>query len=615
MSDHSHGKASPDGTALAERVRALFGASLPAGVDPVAHALDVLTRAEAERQLPGYALDPVERTVDALFSISAHEFDVSLPTDGSGQGLDGLAVAVNVLATELARTAVSSAQMVSLIESLPNPVLVVTVERRVRYANPAAQAMLGTELVGRAVHDVLRAEAGLWPRESTPVRLTALLDDAHLLFSIAPLVSHYDEVEGFVAVGTNITEQVHTQEALARARDLAEANAMARTRFLANMSHELRTPLNGILGMARLLVDAGLDEQYTEHVRDIRASGEALLAMVDDVLDFSELEAGELTLDQAPFDPAALVLGCVETLEVRRPPGVALKADLAEALPARVIGDARRVRQVLLNLLGNALKFTLVGEVTVHCAVADFDAGSVRLRFDVVDTGVGMAAEDVARLFNPFTQADGSASRRFGGTGLGLAIVKRVVEGIGGEVGVESSPGKGSRFFFTARFVRASSDRLADPSDHPKAAGPLTVDSLAAAEAPLDLTGRAVLVVEDNPINQAFVRTMVRRLGATVSLAQHGAEAVDAVRAQRFDVILMDCQMPVMDGLEATRRIRRLPFGHRVPVIALTADAVVGHRERCFQAGMNAYLAKPLRVAELEITLRRLLAPPEAASQ
>ncbi len=611
MSDPADDQTPPGGAALAERVRALFGEALPAGHDPVAHAVALLDRATAERRLPTYAVEPVERTLDALFAISAHDFDVSLPTEGSGMGLDGLAMAVNVLATELARTAVSSAEMVSLIESLPSPVLVVTVDREVRYANPAAQAMLGTELVGRPIHEMLRAEPGIWPRESTPVRLTALLDDTHLLFSIAPLVSHYDEVAGFVAVGTNITEQVHTEEALTRARDLAEANALARTRFLANMSHELRTPLNGILGMARLLADAGLDDELTGHVRDIRSSGESLLAMVDDVLDFSELEAGELTLDQAPFDPAALVLGCVETLEARRPAGVELRAVLDQALPARVLGDARRVRQVLLNLVGNALKFTVAGEVRVYCSVADYDHARVRLQFEVVDTGVGMAADDVARLFDPFTQGDGSASRQFGGSGLGLAIVKRIVQALDGTVGAESTPGHGSRFIFTARFIRARRDALDTdpPSSAVEPAGPLTVDNVAAAEAPLDLSGRTLLIVEDNPINQAFVRTMVKRLGADVVLARHGGEAVSAVRERPFDAILMDCQMPVMDGLEATRRIRRLAYGQTVPVVALTADAVAGHRERCFAAGMNHYLSKPLRVAELELALKRLLEP------
>ncbi len=598
---------------LAARICALFG-ERPAGIDPVGHALAVLDRAERERRLPGYAAAAIEETVDALFAISAHEFDVQVHSRGTGEGLDGLAVAVNVLARELSRTAVSSAQMVSLIESLPNPVLVVTVERRVRYANPAARAMLGERLVGRTIHEVLQAEEDLWPEAATPVRLTALLDEAHLLFSVAPLISHFDEVEGFVAVGTNITDQVRTQKALADARDLAEANARARSQFLANMSHEIRTPLNGVLGMAQLLLDAGLGDEQAGLVRNIRASGEHLLALINDVLDFSKIDAGHLELDIRRFDPSALVQRSVDIVRHRRRPEVQVRLELDPGLPPALLGDALRVRQVLLNLVGNALKFTTRGEVVIACMLVAGDARAVTLRFEVRDTGVGISRADLGRLFDPFTQVDASATRRFGGTGLGLAIVQRMVTALGGQVGVESRLGRGSRFWFEAPFERAGEADVpdfdhTDPNGVPLSAPPRPQPEATPAAEPVrpDLTGRAVLIVEDNPVNQAVARQLVARMGAEVVLAGHGGEALAALRARRFDLILMDCQMPVMDGLEATRRLRRMPNGADVPVVALTADAVVGHRERCFAAGMDAYLSKPLRVRDLESTLARVL--------
>ncbi|MCB9541399.1 MAG: response regulator [Myxococcales bacterium] len=608
---------------LADRVAAVFGDRAAAGVDPVEHALTLLRGAERARRLPVYARGVIDEVTDALFSIAAHDFQVSLQGDGTGDPLDALAVAVGVLAAELSRTAVSTARIASLLQSLPNPVLVVDLDRHVEEANPAARAILGEDLIGRPVHEVLDADESLWPRTATPVRLTASLDDAHLLFSVAPLVSHYDDIEGFVAVGTNITEQVQMQQALAEARDLAEGNARARSQFLANMSHEIRTPLNGVLGMAQLLLDGGLDEGQVELVRGIRSSGEHLLSLINDVLDFSKVDSGHLELEIRRFEPRALVERSIEIIASRRQEGVALMCDLGP-LPEELLGDALRVRQVLLNLLSNALKFTRRGRVVVRCHEVHRDWRSVVLRYEVEDTGVGISAEHLSRLFDPFTQADSSTTRQYGGTGLGLAIVQRMVGALGGEVGVQSRVGKGSRFWFTVPFERPR-DRSVPPFDPgavpsqgislpPRGEHVTDVpyDTLSGPKAPerterVRLTGRRVLLVEDNPINQKVAIHMVERLGATVTLAQNGAEAIKCVADETFDLILMDCQMPVMDGLEATRRIRRLNNGRTVPVVALTADAVAGQRDRCIDAGMNDYLSKPLRMSDLERTLGALL--------
>ncbi|MCB9529492.1 MAG: response regulator [Myxococcales bacterium] len=613
---------------LADRVAALFGEAPGAGVDAVEHALSLLKAAEDERRLPVYARGVVDEVTDALFSIAAHDFQVSLKGDGTGDPLDALTVAVGVLAAELGRTAVSTARIASLLQSLPNPVLVVDLDRRVEEANPAARALLGEDLVGRPVHAVLDADESLWPRSATPVRLTVALDDAHLLFSVAPLISHFDDVEGFVAVGTNITEQVRMQQALGEARDLAEGNARARSQFLANMSHEIRTPLNGVLGMSQLLLDGGLHPGQAELVRGIRSSGEHLLSLINDVLDFSKVDAGHLELEIRRFDPRALIERSMEMIGSRRQEGVALMSDLGP-LPDELLGDALRVRQVVLNLLSNALKFTRRGKVVVRCHEVHRDWRSVVLRYEVEDTGVGISAEHLTRLFDPFTQADSSTTRQFGGTGLGLAIVQRMVGALGGEVGVNSRVGRGSRFWFTVPFERPR-NRSVPPFDPGAVVDPALVgvqrerrttdvpfDPVSNPRTPprtdrLVLAGRRVLLVEDNPINQKVAIHMVERLGASVVVAANGAEAIKCVAAEVFDLILMDCQMPVMDGLEATRRIRRLDQGREVPVVALTADAVAGQRDRCIDAGMDDYLSKPLRMSDLERTLGTLLTSREA---
>ncbi len=605
----------PRARALAERVLALFG---EAEGDPdtlLDQALALLDDAPRSRRLPVYARASVNEVTDALFGIAAHDFRVQLTPRGTGDLLDGLAVAVEVLAAELGRTAVSTARINSLLQSLPNPVLVVDLDRHVEDANPAARALLGEELIGRPIHEVLRAGESLWPRSATPVRLTAALDDAHLLFSVAPLISHYDDVEGFVAVGTNITEQVQTQQALVDARDLAEGNARARSQFLANMSHEIRTPLNGVLGMAQLLLECDLDVGQSELVQSIRASGEHLLALINDILDFSKVDSGHLELEIRSFSPRELVEGSIEIISNRRQDGVALMCDLGP-LPERLLGDPLRVRQALLNLMSNALKFTRRGRVVVRCHQTAEDWRSVTLRYEVEDTGVGIPADHLSRLFDPFTQADSSTTRQYGGTGLGLAIVQRMVTALGGDVGVSSTLGRGSRFWFTVPFERPRS-HTAPPFDASRmptgVLDPIVPPRDVALTPPgpaarTPIAGLKVLLVEDNPINQRVAIHMVERLGGEVTLATNGAEAIRHVSDARFDLILMDCQMPVMDGLEATRRIRRMPHGRLVPVVALTADAVIGQRDRCLRAGMNDYLSKPLRMADLERTLVDLLA-------
>jgi signal transduction histidine kinase/CheY-like chemotaxis protein len=381
----------------------------------------------------------------------------------------------------------------------------------------------------------------------------------------------------------------------------AQAAGQAKMRFLANMSHEIRTPLNGIIGMAHLLARTPLEDEQRRRVDALLHSGEHLLTVVNRVLDFSKASAGKLELKRQPFELRRAIGEAISlfvtSAEAR---GIALTTRVAPDVPAWVEGDAGRLTQVINNLVGNAIKFTEKGRISLEVsrvpATATAAAAPPRLRFEIRDTGIGIAPQDQARLFEPFRQLDDSATRRHGGTGLGLAISRELVVLMGGEIGLESRPGEGSLFWFT----------LALPETRAMAPPP------ARATGTVRLAGR-VLLVEDNALNLEIARTLLAVQGLDVCCAVDGAEAVRLAAAETFDAILMDCQMPVLDGFAATARIRQhersagLP---RVPIIALTASALEGDRERCLAADMDDYLAKPFDPGQLAGHLQRWLEAP-----
>lgn len=499
-------------------------------------------------------------------------------------------------------------KLLSILTSLADGVLETDTAGKILYANPTAQQLLAIDDLPTNAHHLLDFFT-LHQTDQTiienPDQLSNLLSQSQGFRDDNALVCHHSAsklavsfalspikqdnlVSGYVITFRDMSLQKAAEEELRNAKQLAEDAAETKANFLATMSHEIRTPLNGVIGIATLLADTDLDATQLDYVSTLRRSAEVLLSLINDILDFSKMDAGKLTLESIPFAPTALIHD-LHSMFQSQFEQKQLKASyhLDDKLPTWLLGDEHRLRQVLINLVGNALKFTEKGEVNVSVKLVGVLGNQCRVRFSVQDTGIGISATAQARLFEAFTQADGSTTRQFGGTGLGLSISKKIIELMHGKLQLASTLGEGSRFFFDIMLTKTDS--------------PISIPSHATVNTPVSVEGKKLLLVEDNKINQLVAGKLLEKFGYAYDIAENGIEAVDKASSNHYDAILMDCQMPVLDGFEATKRIRQSEQAKsaHTPIIGLTANALEGDREKCLACGMDDFTTKPIKLEEL----------------
>ena len=495
----------------------------------------------------------------------------------------------------------------SLINAMPDLIFYMDCDGHFLGCNTAfAQAMGKSvdEIAGRSQAEVLGTERAAVVRErdkdlmrtleptvreewlNFPGRPPVLLETLK-----APFWDKDGQLTGVMGIGRDITQRKKIEEDIRHAKDLAEEATRVKSHFLANMSHEIRTPMNAVIGLAHLMLKTELNPRQREYLQKIQDSGQHLMGIINDILDFSKVEADELVLDSSGFELDRLVKTVTDQLaEKCIAKAIALVLKIDPDVPRHLVGDPLRLSQVLINFTNNAVKFTKQGEIVISVHMHRLLDDGVMLRFCVRDSGIGMAPEQMKRLFERFQQGDASTTRKFGGTGLGLAISKKLAALMGGEVGVESRPGEGSTFWFTALLGR---QRLALEDNNEE---PGSKDGKVALAA---IQGGRVLLVEDNDINQIVASEILTDAGLVVDIAADGRIALNMVQAKPYDIVLMDLQMPVMGGFEATMEIRKLDRFQALPIVAMTANAMAQDRQRCVDAGMNDFLSKPIEPDEL----------------
>jgi signal transduction histidine kinase/ActR/RegA family two-component response regulator len=488
-------------------------------------------------------------------------------------------------------------------ESALHPALIAALQQRLTDDSAALSGVLS-----RVSSDDGGAAAGARPKAKAGVAAVILLLLAAFAYFYLRATANQRSIERLAREKEAVLKESRDEAkraaaANALARDEAVEALSAKSLFVATISHELRTPLNGVIGMTELLLDSDLEGDQREYASVAHTAAEGLLLVINDILDYAKVEAGKIELDEASFSfRDTIAEACAALTFEARSKGIDLTVGIDESLPMRLRGDAARLRQVITNLVSNAVKFTDEGSIAVT-AIATNHPDATAVRVEVTDTGIGIDEQTLARLFQPFTQADSSTARKYGGTGLGLTISARLIQAMGGTIGATSEPGTGSTFWL--ELTLPTSTEVEPPKPAPERPAP--VAKLADGRAPV------ILVAEDNPVNQILAARMLERLGYAVELVHDGRQAVAAVDHMRYAAVLMDCQMPELDGYEATEEIRRHEGdGHRTPVIAMTANSMPGDRQKCLAAGMDDYVSKPVRSDQLaEVLARNAILTPD----
>lgn len=526
----------------------------------------------------------------------------------------------------------------NILESITEAIIVMDFYGKITMVNRAILVWLGypeQELIGQDIGKVLGPEEGQFYRgarqglsgqcivnNGEKTFYTKTGGKIPVLFSCTVLKQSEVGTEGFVCVARDISERKETERILEKSKEAAEAASRAKSEFLANMSHELRTPMNGVLGMIDLLLRTDMNEKQRNFAAMAFHSANNLLNLLNDVLDLSKIEAGKLSLETIDFDVKSVVNEVVGVFAMEaNKKGITLEAQIDENILSIVKGDPVRLRQVLVNLVGNSVKFTEKGSITIRVKPAEELGDRVKLQFHVADTGIGIPKEKQFEIFDAFMQGDASTTRRYGGTGLGLTITRQLVTLMNGEICLDSAEGIGTTFSFTAIFPKGAWEKLAQREvdklarfGKSRAVTPsydFKGNGTAAAEGEhMWWTGSRILVAEDNPVNQLVAIAIISQLGCQADVVKTGKEVITAMSEQAYDVVLMDCQMPEMDGYEATKIIRGWEAGStrsHIPIIALTAQAMEADRDACLKAGMDDYLAKPFNHDQLRAILNRWL--------